>query len=161
VSNSDEESETDAPAQTRITAENVRITRREKEKDRCDHLACPPLVPGLKYRGGAHYYTKMPVGDELDSHHMPVQGYGNMFPSKFDPAIQMKPEDHWKTASHPKSRELRKNYNRQTALLQEGQNYEVFKLDVLNVLDVEKRITQPGKYAAAVAQSAAYMECLK
>jgi len=42
-----------------------------------------------------------------------------------------------------------------------GQNSAAFKLDVTDILDVEMRVFQPGKYAAAVAQATAYMECLK
>jgi hypothetical protein len=34
----------------------------------CAEYACG--VPESKYRGGAHGYTKLPVGDELDSHHI-------------------------------------------------------------------------------------------
>jgi len=73
----------------------------------------------------------------------------------------MKPTDHKITASNPASRALGKNYDRQTTLLQQGENYEAFKLDVEDRVDVELRIVQPGKYEVAVLQVAAYMECLK
>jgi len=73
----------------------------------------------------------------------------------------MEPEDHAMTASNPRSHKLGKNYIGQAALLRMGQNYAVFKMDVLDILNVERLIAQPGKYAAAVMQATAYMECLK
>jgi len=167
----------DVAPQAEVTPGNVRVTRKkkkekekEKEKDEdedddredsCEHLACPDAIPGSKYRGGAHYCTRFPIGDGLDSHHMPARGYGNRFPPERGPAIQMEREDHWKTASHPRSRELGKDYNEQAALLQMGLNSKAFDMDVLDILDVERLIAQPGKYAAAVMQATAYMECLK
>jgi len=163
----------DVAPQAEVTPGNVRVTRKKKKErdedededddreDSCDHLACPDAIPGSKYRGGAHYCTRFPIGDGLDSHHMPARGYGNRFPPERGPAIQMEREDHWKTASHPRSRELGKDYIKQAALLRMGQNYTVFKMDVDDILDVEYLISQPGKYAAALAQAAAYMECLK
>jgi len=129
----------------------------------CQHLACPPKLG--PYRGGAHWCTAKPVGDGLDSHHMPAQGYGNKFPSSFGPAIQMTPadhRDHRKTASNPVSWvTLGKDYIKQAALLAVGQNYAAFLLDIDDIEDVESRIGQPGKYAVAVAQATAYMNCLK
>jgi len=122
----------------------------------CQHLACP--TPVGRYRGGAHWCTSQPVGDGLDSHHMPAQGYGNTFPPHFGPAIQMVPADHRKTASNPTSG---KDYSKQAALLAAGQNFAAFLEDVKDIKDVEWRINQPGKYAAAVAQASAYMNCLK
>lgn len=53
------------------------------------------------YRGGAHRFTKKPVGDGLDSHHMPAKAASR---HKIDPddgpAIQMEPSDHRKTSSY-------------------------------------------------------------
>jgi len=126
----------------------------------CLEFACPAVTVGL-YRGGAHWCTSQPTFDNLDSHHMPAQGYGNTFPPLLGPAIQMVPEDHKMTASNPSSRKLGKDYNRQAAHLAVGQNFAAFKLDVDDIEDVEQKIGQPGKYAAAVAQAAAYMKCLK
>jgi len=126
----------------------------------CQHLACPPKLG--PYRGGAHWCTAKPVGDGLDSHHMPAQGYGNKFPSSFGPAIQMTPADHRKTASNPVSWVTSgKDYKKQAALLAMGQNYAAFKLDVDDIWTIERDIAQPGKYAVAVAQAEAYMNCLK
>jgi len=127
----------------------------------CQHLACPP-ANGSGYRGGAHWCTSQPIWDSLDSHHMPAQGYGNKFPVALGPAIQMEPADHRQTASNPTSWvTLGKDYNKQAAHLAVGQNYAAFRLDVEDITDVEIYIGQPGKYAAAVAQAEAYMNCLK
>ena len=54
------------------------------------------------YRGGPHSQTKLPVGDKLESHHMPSRKSledSGIDPEK-GPAIQMEPEDHIQTASH-------------------------------------------------------------
>jgi len=125
----------------------------------CQHLACPKAVG--PYKGGAHWCTSQPIGDGLDSHHMPAKGYGNKFPPAYGPAIQMTPADHKMTASNPASRALGKNYNKQAAHLAVGQNYAAFLEDVRDIEDVERRIGQPGKYAEAVAQASIYMNCLK
>jgi len=92
---------------------------------------------------------------------MPAQGYGNKFPPLAGPAIQMTPADHKMTASNPASRVLGKDYNQQAAHLAVGQNYAAFMLDVVDVELIEGAIGQPGKYAAAVTQAKAYMNCLK
>jgi len=125
----------------------------------CQHLACP--LPVGRYHGGAHWCTSQPVGDGLDSHHMPAQGYGNTFPPHFGPAIQMTPADHRMTASNPSSRRLGKDYNKQAAHLAVGQNFAAFRLDVIDIKTVELEIGHLGKYDAAVAQAEAYMNCLK
>ncbi|MEO8362648.1 MAG: RHS repeat-associated core domain-containing protein, partial [Vicinamibacteria bacterium] len=54
-----------------------------------------------EYRGGPHEETRLPKGDELDSHHMPAKAASPLDPAK-GPAIQMERTDHWETSSHPR-----------------------------------------------------------
>ena len=51
------------------------------------------------YRGGVHSETKLPVGDGLDSHHMPAKSVSGI-PAEKGPSIQMDPSDHKLTSSH-------------------------------------------------------------
>lgn len=128
----------------------------------CLEKACPPPVAGSKYRGGAHWCTSQPVGDGLESHHMPAQGYGNTFAPALGPAIQMEKDDHKMTASQTWAQaHLGKSYAKQAAALKAQQNVAAFKMDVGDVKEVEKRIMDIGKYAAAVMQARIYMNCLQ
>jgi hypothetical protein len=59
-----------------------------------------PIVPESgRYRGGPHSLTKEPVGDDLDSHHIPAKSVSGISP-EHGPAIQMEPSEHRLTSSH-------------------------------------------------------------
>ncbi|MFO7562940.1 MAG: DUF6531 domain-containing protein [Enhygromyxa sp.] len=59
-------------------------------------------VLGLVYSGGRHSQTSLPVGDGLDSHHMPAKAtYADTALTPADgPAIKMDPSDHRLTGSY-------------------------------------------------------------
>ena len=52
-----------------------------------------------KYRGGPHSEMKLPIGDGLDSHHMPADAVSPI-PREKGPAIKMDPVDHQFTSSY-------------------------------------------------------------
>ena len=56
-------------------------------------------VPKGPYRGGPHSETKLPVGDKLDSHHLPADAVSPI-PREKGPAIKMDPADHKETSSN-------------------------------------------------------------
>ncbi len=57
------------------------------------------LVHNSTFKGGKHGQTKLPVGDGLDSHHMPSDKASPLSRNE-GPAIQMDPADHRQTASY-------------------------------------------------------------
>ena len=75
----------------------------KKDKD-CEDCKTPSdapkkTVPKTPYRGGAHSETKLPVGDGLDSHHLPADAISPI-PREKGPAIKMDPADHRETSSN-------------------------------------------------------------
>jgi RHS repeat-associated protein len=85
----------------------------------------------VTYRGGKHGDTKLPIGDGLDSHHMPSK---QSSPLDFDdgPAIQMDPADHRLTASYGgREGSPQQIYrDKQKALIEQGLFDEAFLMDV-------------------------------
>jgi len=85
-----------------------------------------------KYRGGLHGSTKGPVGDGLESHHMPAKSVNGLHPDK-GPAIQMEPADHALTASHGTQAGHTTYRLRQARLIKKGKFGEAIQLDINNV----------------------------
>jgi hypothetical protein len=126
----------------------------EEDRNPCAKYACG--VPGSKYRGGAHGCTKLPVRDNLDSHHTPARAASYLSDDE-GPAIQMDPADHARTASNSRSGPGYMNYiATQTALVDSGNFMSAVAMDVA---DIESKF--PGKYEAAIAQMLLYANCLK
>jgi hypothetical protein len=126
---------------------------------RCQNNPCAALaggVPGTKYKGGAHAIMKGPVGDGLDSHHMPSADASAPFPRDMGPAIKMDPEDYRETASYGSSPAAVRYRATQRKLIQNGNFTAAFAMDVADI-----RSQFGSKYDGAIAQATAYMQCLK
>lgn len=119
----------------------------------CALLACG--VPGAPYRGGAHGCTKLPYGDQKDSHHMPADSISPL-PRDMAPAIQMDPRDHRLTNSYGASAATNAILAGQQNLIRSG---NFLAAQAIDVAEIELKF--PGKYTAAIAQMGAYTLCLK
>jgi hypothetical protein len=123
----------------------------------CAALACG--TPGSQYRGGAHGCTKLPVGDGLDSHHMPADS-ATVMPREIAPAIQMDPVDHRKTISYGGGA-TGPHYAAQRSLVTRGQTMAAIMMDVADVKVIAAAAGTPSKYDSAITQMLAYAQCLK
>jgi hypothetical protein len=70
-----------------------------------------------RYRGGPHSSTKLPVGDGLESHHMPDRRANPSVDPEAGPAIQMDVGDHRWTSSNGKRGQASQIYRDQTAAM--------------------------------------------
>ncbi len=153
----------------RATAQAQALSQSKAREEPCDdcenpcaHLACG--VPGSTYRGGAHgcvglAANKVPADGSIHSHHMPADRYSPLA-RPLGPAIQMKREDHYDTASYG-SRVHGGTYATQRALLRQGKVYAAFKLDVADARRIAAQQGDPLRYEGAIQQATAYAECLK
>lgn len=73
--------------------------RQSTAAGRGDVDATSSISGSSEYRGGPHSQTKQPVGDGLESHHLPADSVSPI-PREQGPAIQMDPADHRATSSH-------------------------------------------------------------
>ena len=89
-------------------------------------------APKGKYRGGLYGSTKGPVGDGLESHHMPAKSVNGLHPDK-GPSIQMDPADHALTASHGTQPGSDIYHLRQQRLIKQGKFGEALHMDIDNV----------------------------
>jgi len=130
---------------------------------KCQALACG--APGSKYRGGAHWCTKLPKGDGLDSHHMPAQAAynslpagGGYLPPDLGPAIQMDPADHLDTASNPFGHPGTANtyIAGQQASIASG---NFVAAQAADIVDIKAKFG--SKYDGAILQAEAYTLCMK
>lgn len=126
--------------------------KRERRKN-CAHLANGN--PGEPFRGGAHGSTKLPWGDGLESHHTPADAISPL-PSDAGPAIQLRPEDHRQTASHPEVYGYLAYQARQATLIAQGRFMDAVEMDIA---DVSRKF--PGRYDSALAQMRRYAQCLE
>jgi RHS repeat-associated protein len=81
------------------------------------------------YRGGRHADTKQPIGDGLESHHMPSKSSSSLDPDE-GPAIQMEAADHRLTASWGSSKSAQEYRAKQRSLLEAGRRDEAIQMDI-------------------------------
>lgn len=111
------------------------------------------------YAGGSHAGNTSRARPGIHSHHMPAQrAYpaGGRRGNGWMPAIQMDAADHQQTASNGRGRVARRYRETQERLLSRGRLREAFMMDVIDV-----RSKFGDKYDAAIAEAAAYMECVQ
>ncbi len=96
-----------------------------------------------------------PIGDGLDSHHMPADSISTL-PRAMGPAIQMDPRDHRRTNSYGGRPQTNGVLAGQQRLINSGNFVPAQAIDVAEVL-----AKFPGKYDAAILQMEAYTACLK
>lgn len=96
----------------------------------------PEIKFKKKYRGGKHGSIKHPIGDRLDSHHMPSK---QSSPLDIDegPAIQMEPADHRRTASYGgRAGSPQQAYrDKQKGFIQKGRFDDAFEMDIDDIQD--------------------------
>lgn len=112
------------------------------------------------YSGGAHAETKLPVGDGLDSHHMPADQVSPLSKNS-GPAIQMLPGDHAKTGSNgqmPGSAIYRYEIGQ---LLAEGKWRDALAKEIRNVRKIANAIQDPKKYNESISEMLKYFHCLE
>ena len=131
-----------------------------------DELASPCALlsrgTGLNnspYAGGSHAGNRSRIRPGVESHHIPAQdaypigvrrGVGWM------PAIQMDAADHRQTASYGSGNAAKKYRRTQQGLLRRGRLREAFLMDVV---DIKSKFGD--KYDGAIAEAAAYTECIQ
>ncbi|NAO98519.1 hypothetical protein FRY77_21210 [Halomonas sp. MG34] len=87
----------------------------------------------VTYRGGPHSQTRKPVGDGLDSHHLPPDSVSPI-PRERGPAIQMDPMDHRATSSHGIQGLSGAEYRAEVGqLIQEGRMRDAMALEIRDV----------------------------
>lgn len=81
-------------------------------------------------KGGAHVNVKGILGNE--SHHMPANSVSPLSKDK-GPAISMKKEDHYQTASWGSSKEAQAYREEQRKIIEQGKFKEAQKMDIDDV----------------------------
>ena len=116
--------------------------------------AAAPVAVASTYRGGPHSDTRLPAGDEMDSHHMPPRSVSPLDPKK-GPAIKMDPPDHQLTSSFGGTREAQEYRAELKAMLAEGRWREVMAKEIKDVRRVAGK-----KYNQAVIEMLEYAKKL-
>ncbi|MCB1915650.1 MAG: hypothetical protein KDG52_08040 [Rhodocyclaceae bacterium] len=133
--------------------------KKKREPGPCDHLR--QGNGSGPYRGGAHAKTSKPVGDGLDSHHMPADDASPLARND-GPAIQMDPADHAITSSNGRGGSEARDYRRMVqGLIENGDWRSAMALEILDVREVAKTIGEPGKYNEAMLEMLEYFKCLE
>ena len=82
-----------------------------------------------RYRGGRHRDTKLPTGDDLDSHHLPAKSVNGL--SEDDgPAIQMDKADHRETTSYGSKARSVEFRAEQAKLIKAGRFGEAIQMEI-------------------------------
>lgn len=132
--------------------------KRKSEPGPCDHLLKGNGKGG--YRGGGHEETKEPIGDGLDSHHMPAKAASPLDPDK-GPAIQMEPTDHGKTSSNGKVKGFANYIYRIKILLTQGKWRNAMAVEIKDVRRVAKMQGDLRRYNIAMQEMLDYFHCLE
>ncbi|WP_447895922.1 hypothetical protein [Vreelandella sp. GE22] len=111
----------------------------------------------VTYRGGPHSLTKKPVGDGLDSHHLPADSVSPI-PRERGPAIQMDPMDHRATSSHGIQGLSGAEYRAEVGhLIQEGRVRDAMALEIRDVRRAAYEVSGSRvKYNRAVQEMLEY-----
>ena len=141
------------------------ITRRRNCRTckQLDELVRPCAVlsggmPGntASHRGGSHNANRRRGRAGIESNHMPAS---DAYPANVStgqmPAIQMDIAHHRRTASWGSSTAARQYRAEQRRLISRGRMREAFLMDVMDI-----RAEFGSEYDSAIAEAAAYMECL-
>ena len=115
-------------------------------------------MPGntANHRGGSHAANGRRSRAGVESHHMPANdAYPPSVSTGQMPAIQIDRADHQQTASWGRSTAAQNYRDQQARLIRQGRMREAFMMDVLDV-----RARFGDKYDSAIAEAAAYMECV-
>jgi RHS repeat-associated protein len=113
-----------------------------------------------KYRGGPHSATSKPVGDGLESHHMPADSVSDI-PREKGPAIQMEPPDHAETMSHGSQGAPGAEFRaKQRELIEQGKHRDAMAREVKDVRRVAREAGEPRKYNNAMRQMLEYAKSL-
>jgi hypothetical protein len=98
----------------------------------------PKQAPTAEFRGGPHGETKLPVGDGLESHHMPPDSVSPVSTNKGS-AIQMDPADHAATSSHGSQGAAGAEYRKQIGeMVNSGDAQKVRNAYATEVKDVRR-----------------------
>jgi hypothetical protein len=110
-----------------------------------------------EYHGGAHGDMKGPIGDGLQSHHMPADSVTNISYDK-GPAIQMDPSDHAETSSHGRNGTTSKKYRHKLkALIDAGEMRKALMIDIRDVRRAARKGSDdPTKYNRALQEMLDY-----
>jgi hypothetical protein len=112
--------------------------------------------PQGPYRGGAHRDMRKPVGDGLDSNHMPADSISPI-PREDGPAIQMDPLDHRETSSWGSSTEAIEYRNDLKAMIDDGKMRDAMATEIRDVRRVARDFAeQPRKYNEAMREMLDY-----
>ena len=121
---------------------------------------------GVKYVGGPHGTqtnggASGPVGDGLDSHHVPPNSV-NRLPASRGPAIQMEPGDHYLTASNGKMAGSRAYNASQGNLVRRGKAgfLQAVARDVADIRAIAAAQGDPTRYDVAIGMMLSYAACL-
>jgi len=143
------------------------ITRRRNCRNcrQLDELVAPCAIlsrgtglNGSPYSGGSHAGNRSRARAGVESHHMPASdAYPVGVRTGVMPAIQMDAADHRMTASHGNMGRAGRQYrDAQQRLIRRGNLRGAFMMDVIDI-----RSKFGDKYDAALAEAAAYMECVE
>lgn len=100
--------------------------------DSASNLLQPAGKGRGSFRGGPHARTRLPVGDELDSHHAPAKSVSPLEPDE-GPAIQMEKPDHKLTSSYGGTPEAYAYREEIKSLLQQGRWRDAFAMEIKDV----------------------------
>lgn len=118
--------------------------------------------------GGAHRNTKLPIGDKLDSHHMPAKSAylgSPMYPDENSiapdgPAVKMPVKHHKQTLSYGSKEDARQYHENQRQLVQSGKFEEAMQNDIEDLRRIATENGDPTKYECQIKQVIEYANTL-
>ncbi len=132
------------------TAATKLFTKVEKS---ASELKVTSEVAAQEFKGGLHGDTKLPVGDGLESHHMPPDSVSPVSTNK-GTAIQMDPADHMETSSHGSNGAAGAEYRQGIKdMIDGGQMRDAMATEVRDVRRASKVVSGDAtKYNSAMQQ---------
>lgn len=132
--------------------------KKDKDCEDCSSSNNSQAKPTPKgpYRGGPHSQTKLPVGDKLDSHHLPADAVSPI-PREKGPAIKMDPADHKETSSNGSGLDAIEYRAEVKELLDAGRMRDAMAKEIKDVRRAADVVSgKPTKYNEAIQEMLEY-----
>ena len=132
-------------------------TKKDKDCEDCGSSGnAPASKPKGPYSGGPHSQTRLPVGDGLDSHHLPADAISPI-PREKGPAIKMDPADHKETSSNGSGLDAIEYRAEIKAMIDEGRMRDAMATEIRDVRRAAKVVSgNPKKYNEAISEMLEY-----
>jgi hypothetical protein len=142
-----------AAQQEKSAAKKAKDCENCNESDRAEK---PNTSSNGPYRGGPHSQTKLPVGDGLDSHHLPADAISPI-PREKGPAIKMDPADHKETSSNGSGLDAVEYRSEIREMIESGRMRDAMATEIKDVRRAAKLVSgNQKKYNEAIREMLEY-----